>query len=225
MFLGNGDGTFQAQAPYPVGRILSGGALGDMNAGGKLDLVLSDVNTQTLILTGNGDGTFQSPIQVPFASADTAVGDFNNDGKLDLVLAYSGYLLQEVPLVSIDPSTPVNFGSQTVGIASAPYSVMLSNIGSGVLDVTSIAITGANPSDFAYQSLCGSTLSVNASCRINVTFTPTAGGNRSGALTIASNGIGSPAAVTLSGIGQDFSLASGFSATVTISPGQTATYN
>jgi hypothetical protein len=31
--------------------------------------------------------------------------------------------------------------------------------------------------------------------------------------------------VTLSGIGQDFSLASGFSATVTISPGQTATYN
>jgi hypothetical protein len=120
VFLGNGDGTFQAQAPYPVGRILSGGALGDMNAGGKLDLVLSDVNTQTLILTGNGDGTFQSPIQVPFASADTAVGDFNNDGKLDLVLAYSGYLLQEVPLVSIDPSTPVNFGSQTVGIASAP---------------------------------------------------------------------------------------------------------
>jgi large repetitive protein len=232
VFLGNGDGTFQAQAPYPVGHILSGGALGDLNAEGKLDLVLSDVNTQTLILTGNGNGTFQSPIQVPFASADTAVGDFNNDGKLDLVLAYSGYLLQEVPLASIDPSTPVNFGSQTVGTASAPYSVMLSNIGSAVLDVTSIAITGANPSDFAYQSLCGSTLSVNASCQINVTFTPTAGGNRSGALTIASNGItvtdnagSSPQTVTLTGMGQDFSLASGSSATATISPGQTATYS
>ncbi len=205
VLLGNGDGTFQAQTPSPVGSSLSGGAVGDLNADGKLDLVLSDyANTQTLILPGNGDGTFQSPIVTPLpASTDVAIGDFNKDGKLDLVLAPTGYVLQEVPVASLDPSTTVPLGSQMVGTTSPPYPIMLSNAGSAPLIVTSMSITGANPSDFAYNSMCGSTptLQTYDHCQINVTFTPTAAGSRSASFTVASNGIGSPTAVGLTGTG------------------------
>jgi hypothetical protein len=42
VLLGNGDGTFQLGVPDPLGSNLGGGIIGDFNAEGKLDLVLSD---------------------------------------------------------------------------------------------------------------------------------------------------------------------------------------
>jgi hypothetical protein len=175
-----------------------------LNADGKLDLVLSDPGSNTTyILPGNGDGTFQSPVDLSFTSTDGAVGDFNKDGKLDLVFAPTGYLLQEVPVASLDPSTTLPLGSQMVGTTSPPYVIMLSNSGTAPLIVASMTITGANPSDFAYDSMCGSTptLQTYDHCQINMTFTPTAAGSRSASFTVASNGIGSPTSVGLTGTG------------------------
>ena len=198
VLLGNGDGTFNLQTPVSVGSSLSGGAIGDINADGKLDLILSN-STNTLILPGNSDGTFQSPIQLPYASSDAAVGDFNNDGKLDLVLYYTGYLLQEVPVGSASP-TNLSFSNQAVGTKSAAQVVTFSNTGSSTLTVTSIEITGVNVGDFAETNTCGSTLAINASCQISVTFAPSAAGSRSATLNIAGNGIGGTTSVTLSGV-------------------------
>ena len=91
VFLGNGDGTFQA------GRISTGvpdpasAVVGDFNGDGKLDLVISNqilgCNSPcpTSILLGNGDGTFQTPTAIFPGTGSLAVGDVNGDGKLDLV--------------------------------------------------------------------------------------------------------------------------------------------
>lgn len=223
VLLGNGDGTFNLQTPVSVGSSLSGGAIGDLNADGKLDLILSD-DTNTLIMPGNGDGTFQSPVQLPYGSIDAAVGDFNNDGKLDLVLGPAGNLLLQGGILAKASPANLNFPAQLVGTKSAAQVVTLSNVGSAVLTVTSIGITGANASDFGQTNTCDSTLAINASCPISVTFTPTAGGGRVATLTISSNGVGSPQTVALTGGGQDFSLTSESSTTATISPGQTASY-
>jgi hypothetical protein len=57
------------------------------------------------------------------------------------------------------------------------------------------------PSDFAQTNNCGSVLAAAASCTINVTFTPTATGTRTGALWITDNAVGSPQAISLSGTG------------------------
>jgi hypothetical protein len=202
VFLGNGDGTFQPQTPSPVSSLNPAGAIGDMNADGKLDLVLSS-NTQTLILPGNGDGTFQTPVAASYPSTSSAIGDFNNDGKPDLVLVAYGYLLQQVPVANLDPSTTISFGSQMLGTTSPPYPIMLSNAGSAPLIVSSMTITGANPNDFAFKSFCGltPTLQTYDHCQINVTFTPTAAGSRAASFTVASNGIGSPTSVGLAGNG------------------------
>jgi hypothetical protein len=98
VFLGNGDGTFQAAVNYNVGTNPTSVAVADLNGDGKLDIVVSNQNcangggpcvTGTVsILLGNGDGTFQTHVDVD-AGLDpnwVAVGDVNGDGKLDLAV-------------------------------------------------------------------------------------------------------------------------------------------
>jgi hypothetical protein len=58
-----------------------------------------------------------------------------------------------------------------------------------------------NGTDFTFSTTCVSPLAVNASCTINVTFTPAATGNRTTTLSINDNMPGSPQLVSLSGIG------------------------
>jgi hypothetical protein len=99
VFLGNGDGTFQAGVNYDVGTNPTSVAVADFNGDGKLDLAVSNQNcnggttsctTGTIsILLGNGDGTFAAHADYD-AGTDpnwVTVGDFNGDGKLDLAVA------------------------------------------------------------------------------------------------------------------------------------------
>ena len=65
------------------------------------------------------------------------------------------------------------------------------------LDITSITTTG----DFSQSHTCGSSLPSLASCTINVTFTPTQVGTRTGAVVITDNAAGSPQMVSLTGLG------------------------
>jgi hypothetical protein len=121
--------------------------------------------------------------------------------------------------------TGLTFGGQLANTASAAQAVTLSNSGDAALTVSNIA-TSAN---FRQTNDCGSSVAPGASCSINVTFTPSAGGSLSGTLTITdnSNGVaGSTQTISLSGTGQDFTLtvASGSTFTANVAPGQSATY-
>ena len=116
---------------------------------------------------------------------------------------------------SLAPSSLV-FSGELVGESSSSQVVTLKNVGNTAMTVADLAISG----DFSETSTCGASLAVNASCTISVTFKPTAGGTRSGALTLSAGGSHS---IGLSGVGQDFS----FSGTTTgsVTPGQSASYN
>ena len=67
--------------------------MADLNADGRLDLILGDAVSGTLtILMGKGDGTFQKPSIASVGSglvAALAVGDFNADKNADIVAAIS----------------------------------------------------------------------------------------------------------------------------------------
>jgi len=95
----------------------------------------------------------------------------------------------------------LSFGDQKVGTASTPQTVTFTNTGSTTLQKVAINITGANAADFAQTNTCGSKVSALAACSINVTFTPTAQGARSAAVSISDSGGGSPQTVTLAGTG------------------------
>jgi len=126
--------------------------------------------------------------------------------------------------VSLSPSS-LNFGNQTIGVASAAKMVTLQNTGNVNLSITSIQITGANNGDFK-SSTCPSSLSPNTSCQISVTFTPAAAGTRNATLSITDNASGSPQSVSLTGIGSTTPnyTVSANPISVTVNPGSAANY-
>jgi hypothetical protein len=100
------------------------------------------------------------------------------------------------PVVNLS-ATILNFGEQALSTTSAPQTLTLTNTGNGALTPLTITVSG----DFAQTNTCGSSVAANGSCTINVTFTPTNAGTRSGALTIADNASNSPQIVSLTGSG------------------------
>ena len=100
------------------------------------------------------------------------------------------------PDVSLSP-TSLAFGSQNVGATSAAQSVTLANSGSGALTVSGVAVT----SNYVQTNNCPATLAVNASCTIQVTFSPSTTGSLPGQLSISDNASGSTQSAALSGTG------------------------
>jgi len=127
-------------------------------------------------------------------------------------------------VVSLSP-TSLNFGDQTVGVASAAKIVTLQNTGNVNLSITSIQITGANNGDFK-SGTCPSSLVPNTSCQISVTFTPAAAGTRTAALIVADSAANSPQSIPLTGVGSTAPnyTVSANPTSVTVNPGSAANY-
>jgi len=113
---------------------------------------------------------------------------------------------QKVPLMGagtvmgLSPSS-LSFGNHKVGTTSAAKTITLSNKGTAIVSITSIAITGADPGDFSQTNSCGTSLAAGKSCSIMVKFKPTATGARAAAVSVSDNGGGSPQKAGLSGTG------------------------
>jgi uncharacterized protein (TIGR03437 family) len=91
VFLGNGNGTFQAPTAISVPGIPESLGLGDVNKDGHPDLiagVFEQSRTQLAILLGTSSGAFQSPsyLNTITTAASITVTDLNGDGNLDLML-------------------------------------------------------------------------------------------------------------------------------------------
>lgn len=97
VFLGNGDGTFNAQPSVLFGgsstRYPTSVYARDLNADGKLDIllylsynVLPTTSDDVYEFFGNGDGTFQPAIKLMSNSDPFTLADVNGDGIPDLVV-------------------------------------------------------------------------------------------------------------------------------------------
>ena len=98
-------------------------------------------------------------------------------------------------LVELSP-TLLDFGKVALGSAAA-LPLTLSNVGKKAVNITSIA---AN-TDFTPSNNCGVSVAAGGTCTINVTFTPSASGARTGALSVVSSDPASPERVDLEGQG------------------------
>jgi hypothetical protein len=93
----------------------------------------------------------------------------------------------------------LTFQSQAVGTTSRPMTAQFTNAGITALNLTSITASG----DFAQTNSCPSTLQPQVVCTMNVTFTPTAAGTRTGTITIANDATSGNQTITLTGTGTD----------------------
>ncbi|HET6165643.1 MAG TPA: choice-of-anchor D domain-containing protein, partial [Marmoricola sp.] len=105
------------------------------------------------------------------------------------------------PAAGVTPPS-IDFGVQTVGVASGPQLVTLDNHGTADMHVSGLSLGGANPGDFSTSgdTCTGATIAPNASCTVSVAFTPTAVDGRTASLDFATDSP-VPATVSLSGIG------------------------
>lgn len=193
---------------------------GSVTTNNATDLLFGANLVQTAT-TGPGSG-FTSRL---LTSPD---GDIAEDRMVTASGSYSAtasltsgqWIMQMVAFrTGIPPNSPVanlstaslTFGSQQTGRTSSAQAVTLTNNGTAQLTINSIAIAGANAGDFKQTNNCGTSLAVNTSCTISITFAPSNTGTRSASLVISDNASGSPQTVALSGTGTGLGISPGVS--------------
>ena len=145
-----------------------------------------------------------TPAAAGSRSATLTMNDNAADSPQSVPLSGTG-TTAVAPAVSLSP-TSVSFAEQQVSSTSTAQAVSLTNSGTASLSISSISVTGTHAGDFAQSHTCPASLAAGAKCSISVSFTPTAAGSRSAALTIADNAADSPQTVPLSGTGTTASV-------------------
>ena len=169
-------------APLQLGSISTSGPFSQTNACGASLAAAASCNVMVMF----------SPAILGNLSGQLTVQYSGSGSPLTVSLTGAG----TGPAVKLSP-TSINFPAQTVGIASPPTAVTLTNQAGTPLSVSSISISG----NFAQTNNCGASLASGSSCNINVTFSPTADGLQSGVLSLSDSGPNSPQTINLSGIG------------------------
>lgn len=118
-------------------------------------------------------------------------------------------LAQTAPILTLNSNVGVfDFGRRNTGTTSAITVITLMNSGAGRLNITAVAITGANSGDFQLtaNTCVGTSLGANATCTASVRFAPVAFGPRTARLTVTNNANGSQHLVPLIGVGLNPSI-------------------
>jgi hypothetical protein len=153
-------------------------------------------------LASNNDaaGGLQSQVTFTADGSNTyfIVVEPHNDGPGGMMVLN----VQSSSLVTISPTALV-FGGRPAGSTSTVQNVTIQNGAQVGVDINNVAITGANPSDFAIlsDSCLGNTIPPGTNCTISVAFTPTTTGTNTAQLVIQSDMMGGPLVVPMSGVG------------------------
>jgi hypothetical protein len=172
-------------APLSIASIVTSGDYAQTNTCGS-SVGAAGICTISVTFTPNATGTRIGAIS--FTD--------NASGSPQIVNLTGNGTSVAAPSVSLS-ITSLTFANQQISTTSAAQIVMLINTGNGSLTLTSISASG----DFRQTDSCGNSVAALGSCTINVTFTPTATGTRTGIITITDNASGSPHTISLTGTG------------------------
>jgi len=140
-------------------------------------------------------GVFTPTVVGALAATVTIVDDASNSPQT-IALSGTGY----VPAPTLS-ATSLLFGNLAVATTSGAQSVTFTNNSAAPIAISSIALTGANPSDFLTSNTCGTSLAAGANCTIKARFVPAAQGPLAASITITDDANGSPQTIALSGTG------------------------
>ena len=178
------------------------------------------VNTCGNSLNGHSSCTISIRFQPKNVGAETGVLAISDQYRTQTV-ALGGTGIAPAG-VSLAPTSGLSFADTAVGSSSAAQTVTLTNNGGLPLTITSLSSSG----DFgmAADSTCATNVAPGSTCTMLIVFTPTAGGPRTGSLTVTSSAPNSPETLAMSGAGVDFALTPNGATSVTVASGVVAGY-
>ena len=144
------------------------------------------------------------------SGASTLVTTSLPAGQLTLQAAFAGsanFLPSNSATIGLFVGTP-SIGLSATALTfpqiqtgtSTSLPLTLTNTGAGNETVSAISVAGANPSGFSYATNClNVAIAPNATCTMQVTFSPAAATSLAATLTLTDNAVNSPQAVALSG--------------------------
>lgn len=129
----------------------------------------------------------------------------NEHGTYEVSLACTGgpcAVQPGQPIVAV-LSESTDFGVAAIGSETTTI-FTISNMGTGVLIVGDIAVTGDHAAEFIINETCSrQSISAGLSCLVHVTFAPTSEGTKTATLTVPTNDELTPSLpIALSGVGQ-----------------------
>jgi len=142
-----------------------------------------------------------SPTAVGARTASVQFTDNAFDSPQTVLLTGVGVAM---PVVNLSLAA-LTFSNTGLNKTSVAKDVLLTNSGLAPLSITGTTAS----SDFLQTNTCGTSVAAGATCKIHVTFTPTALGSRTSTLIVSDNAAGSPHTTALSGTGvPDYTLTS-----------------
>lgn len=154
-------------------------------------------------VTGTTDAKGDFRVEAaPYTSSTCRVTVSDGASSVSAPLAGCSPTVQTAPAVSLSP-TSLTYAPRDTGTTSPAQSVTATNSGNAPLFFNSAAIRGLDTLDFTAVSdgCSGLTLTPGASCTMSITFSPTAAGTRTAALTFTDNAPNSPQTASLTGTG------------------------
>ncbi len=117
-----------------------------------------------------------------------------------VLLSGSAAAVGTAPAVSMSGSS-LDFGSTRIGTPTPSQPVVITNTGTADLNVSQVALSGTDASDFGAQNSCvGVAVAPGSTCTVNVVFAPQlTAGTKTATLQITDDAGGSPRTVSLTG--------------------------
>jgi hypothetical protein len=196
------------------GAVLFAGGGGDVNSSNSLATAeIYDPAAGTFAFTGSLNTARQAHTATLLSNGTVLMaGGQPTDGSISGLGALASAELYI--LVGISPSS-VSFANQTVGVASASQTAVLTNGQTSALTITGVTVSGANASNFSQMSNCVGNVAPGATCSLHVAFTPSALGGGLGNVNIAITAPAGSLSIPLTGTGATAPLVSVAPTTIT----------